>query len=65
MEQLYSIQFSLVPAHINISHNNKRVHLFYVQENGRSKTVLMNVRPQTLTVVNYELSLIFNSYGNI
>ena len=47
-----SIQFSLFPAHINISYNIDNVHIM-CRKRGGLKTVLMNVHPQTLTVVNY------------
>ena len=50
---LNSIQFSLFPAHINISYNIDNVHIM-CRKRGGQKTVLMNVHPQTLTVVNYE-----------
>ena len=51
----YSIKFSLFPAHLNISHNknNENVHIM-CRKRGGLKTVLMNVRPKTLTVVNYQ-----------
>ena len=51
--QFNSIQFSLFPAHINISYNIDNVHIM-CRKRGGLKTVLMNVHPQTLTVVNYE-----------
>ena len=47
-----SIQFNLFPAHINISYNIDNVHIM-CRKRGGLKTVLMNVHPQTLTVVNY------------
>ena len=49
---LNSIQFNLFPAHINISYNIDNVHIM-CRKRGGLKTVLMNVHPQTLTVVNY------------
>ena len=48
-----SIQFSLFPAHVNISYNIDNVHIT-CRKRGRQNTVLLNVHPQTLTVVNYE-----------
>ena len=48
-----SIQFSLFPAHVNISYNNDNVHIMCMKSGGL-KTVLMNVSPLTLTVVKYE-----------
>ena len=48
-----SIQFSLFPAHINVSYNNDNVHIT-CRKRGGQKTMLMNVRPLTITVVNYE-----------
>ena len=50
---VFSIQFSLFPAHINMSYNNDYVHIM-CRKRGGLKTVLMNVHPQTLTLVNYE-----------
>ena len=50
--QFNSIQFNLFPAHINISYNIDNVHIM-CRKRGGLKTVLMNVHPQTLTVVNY------------
>ena len=55
-----SIRFSLLPAHINISYNNDNVNIMR-RKTGGHKTVLMNVRPQTLTVVNYEHIIVYNS----
>ena len=43
----------LIPAHMNISYNNDNVHIM-CKKRGGLKTVLMNVRSQTLTVVNNE-----------
>ena len=48
-----SFQFSLFPAHINISYNNDYVHITCRKMDGQ-KTVLMNVRPLTITLENYE-----------
>ena len=48
-----SIEFSLFLAHINMSYNNDNVHIM-CKKRGGQKTLLMNVRLQTLTVVNYE-----------
>ena len=48
-----SIQLSLFPAHINITYNIDNVHIM-CRKRGGQKTMLMNVHPQTLTVVNYE-----------
>ena len=45
-----SIQFSLFPAHINISYNNNNVCIL-CRKRGRQKTMLMDVRPLTITVV--------------
>ena len=50
---LYSIKFSLFPTHINISYNNNNVHIM-CRIRGGQKTVLMNVRPVTIHVVNFE-----------
>ena len=51
----YAIQFSLFPAHLDIPYNtnNYNVHIMY-RKRGGLKTVLMNVRPHTVTVVNYQ-----------
>ena len=51
--QFNSIQFSLFPTHVNILYNNDNVHIM-CRKRGEQKTVLMNVRPLTITVVNYE-----------
>ena len=51
--QFNSIQFSLFPAHINISYNIDNVHIL-CRKRGGLTTVLMNVHPLTLNVVNYE-----------
>ena len=46
----YSIQFqfSLFPAHINMSYNNNNVFILCRKRGGR-KTMTMNVRPLTIT----------------
>ena len=46
-----SIQFSLFPAHINISYNNNNVYIL-CRKRGGQKTMLMDVRPVAITVVN-------------
>ena len=51
--QFNSIQFSLFPAHINISYNMDNVHIM-LQEKGRTEDSAYERPPQTLTVVNYE-----------
>ena len=50
--QFNSIQF-ISSTHLNISYKNDNVHIMCRKGRGQ-KTVLMHVRPQTLTVVNYE-----------
>ena len=48
-----SIKFSLFPAHINVSYNNHNVRIMCMKR-GVQETVLMNIRPLTIIVVNYE-----------
>ena len=43
-----SIQFSLFPAHINISYSNNNVYIL-CRKRGGQKTMLMDVRPLTIT----------------
>ena len=43
-----SIQFSLFPAHINISYSNNNVYIL-CRKRGEQKTMLMDVRPLTIT----------------
>ena len=43
-----NVQFNLFPAHINISYSNDNMYIMYRKRNGQ-KTVLMNVRPLTIT----------------
>ena len=45
--QFNSIQFSLFPAHINISYNIDNVHIM-CRKRGGQKTVLMNVHPPNI-----------------
>ena len=40
----HSIQFSLFPAHINISYSNNNVYIL-CRKRGGQKTMLMDVRP--------------------
>ena len=45
----------LFPEHINNSYSNDNVNVHIMcRKRGGQKIVLMNVRPLTLTVVNYE-----------
>ena len=46
--QFNSIQFSLFPAHINISYSNNNVYIL-CRKRGGQKTMLMDVRPLTIT----------------
>ena len=46
--QFNSIQFHLFPAHINISYSNDNMYNM-CRKRGGQKTVLMNVRPLTIT----------------
>ncbi len=46
--QFNSIQFHLFPAHINISYSNDNMYIM-CRKRGGQKTVLMNVRPLTIT----------------
>ena len=51
-----SIQFNsihFISSTHCISYNNDNVHIMY-RNRGGQKTALMNVRPLTITVVNYE-----------
>ena len=43
-----SIQFSLFPAHIIISYSNNNVYILG-RKGGRQKTMLIDVRPLTIT----------------
>ena len=43
-----SIEFNLFPAHINISYSNVNMYIM-CRKRGGQKTVLMNVRPLTIT----------------
>ena len=42
------VQFNLFPAHINISYSNDNMYII-CRKRGGQKTVLMNVRPLTIT----------------
>ena len=47
-------QFSLFPAHINISYNNNNVYIL-CRKRGGQKTMLMDVRPLTITMIRSSL----------
>ena len=54
------IQFDLFPAHINISYNKDNVYM--CRKRDGQKTVLMNVRP--LTITSKSMNIIIIDYNS-